>query len=219
MATTLPNEILVEICSHLHPSDLYNLSLVCKRFRNLLWNKTNESAQLIWRTSRLNFVPHLSLPCPEGMSEQRYIWLMLLLDKCMFCDEKDKWKLAMHWEFKMYCCNKCLAQRTVSRDTLIKEWEISEHILTCIVPLAPNAQRPQLFLMRQVKQTLKEYNKLSISKKENWIKRKQKEIDELKNANNEYRKQHDFGRYDYNERLERIFRTLHMSTEYPYRKR
>jgi hypothetical protein len=73
--------------------------------------------------------------------------------------------------------------------------------------------------MRQVKQTLKEYNKLSISKKENWIKRKQKEIDELKNANNEYRKQHDFGRYDYNERLERIFRTLHMSTEYPYRKR
>jgi hypothetical protein len=113
MATTLPNDILARICSHLHPSDLYNLSLVCKRFRNLLWNKTNESTQLIWRTSRLNFVPHLTLPCPEGMSEQQYIWLMLLLDKCMYCDETDKWKLAMHWEFKMYCCNKCLAQRTV----------------------------------------------------------------------------------------------------------
>ncbi|CAG8682366.1 5535_t:CDS:1, partial [Funneliformis mosseae] len=113
LATTLPNEILIEICSYLHPSDLYNLTLVCKRFRNLLWNKTNESTQLIWRTSRLNFIPHLVLPCPDGMSEQKYVWLMLLLNKCMFCEERDKRKLSMYWEFKMYCCQRCLAQRTV----------------------------------------------------------------------------------------------------------
>jgi hypothetical protein len=73
--------------------------------------------------------------------------------------------------------------------------------------------------MKQVRRTVKEYNKLSISKKESWIKQKQKEIDILKIENNEYRKQHDDGRYDYDERLERLFRTLHMSTEYPYRYR
>jgi hypothetical protein len=71
--------------------------------------------------------------------------------------------------------------------------------------------------MKQVNRTKKEYNKLSLSKKESWIKRKQKEIDDLKIKNNEYRRQHDYGRYDYNERLERIYKTLHMSTEYPYR--
>ncbi|CAI2165875.1 4559_t:CDS:2 [Funneliformis geosporum] len=219
MATTLPNEILIEICRYLSPSDLYNLTLVCKRFRNLLWNKTNESTQLIWRISRLNFIPHLKLPCPEGMSEQKYVWLMQLLDKCMFCEERNKWKLSMYWEFKMYCCQRCLAQRTVSRDTLIKEWEISEKLLTCIVPLPPNAQRPQLFLMKQVTQTIKEYKKLSITKKENWIKRKQKEINNLKDENKKYIKQHDYGRYDYNERLERLFSTLQMSTDYAYRRR
>lgn len=113
VAQTIPSEILIEICSYLHPQDLYSLASVCKRYRSLLWSKSSTTTQQIWRTSRLRFVANLSLIPPTGMSEQQYIWLMVLLKKCMFCGEKNKLELTMYWEFRMYCCNKCLYERVV----------------------------------------------------------------------------------------------------------
>ncbi|CAG8443044.1 6105_t:CDS:2 [Diversispora eburnea] len=111
VAQTIPSEILIEICGYLHPQDLYSLASVCKRYRSLLWSKSSTTTQQIWRTSRLKYVVNLSLAPPTGMSEQQYIWLMVLLNKCMFCDERKKLKLTMYWEFRMYCCKKCLYER------------------------------------------------------------------------------------------------------------
>lgn len=82
-------------------------------------------------------------------------------------------------------------------------------------PLQPNAQRPQLFLMKEVKSLMNEYNKLT-SEREKWINEKSRNMAKLKEINREYNTQHDDGRYDHNERLERLFRTLQMSTDYPY---
>ncbi len=120
MATKIPSEILIEICSHLTPSELYSFSSVCKKYRSLLWS-ISTTTQDIWRLSRLRFIPNLTLPPPllrttdkeppERMSEQQYIWLMILCKKCQFCDQKNKSELTMYWEGKIYCCRKCLNKR------------------------------------------------------------------------------------------------------------
>src|SRR5207253_3138678 len=73
---TIPFEVLIEICDYLHPSDLYTLTTVCKRYRSLLWNKTSTTTQLIWRNSRKKYITHLSgVDPPERMCEQEFIWL------------------------------------------------------------------------------------------------------------------------------------------------
>ncbi|CAG8443032.1 6104_t:CDS:2 [Diversispora eburnea] len=217
MASQLPFELLIEICSYLSPIDLYSLSMICKRYRKLLWSNKSATTQSIWRTARHKFVPHLTLQPPDDMSEQQFIYMMVLIQRCMFCEEEDRWKLAMHFEFRMYCCQRCLAERTVSRDTLIKEWELPTYLLPCMQPLTANAQRPQLFLMKEVKLLLNNYNKLTGDKERKiWITEKSQRMAKLKDTNREYNVQHDIGRYDHYERLERLFRTLHMSTDYPY---
>lgn len=112
MASQLPSEVLIEICRYLPPHDLYSLSMVCKSYRELLWSN-KPATQSIWRTARQKFVPHLTLSPPDSMSEQQYIYMMVLIQRCMFCGEEDRWKLAMYFEFRMYCCKRCLAERTV----------------------------------------------------------------------------------------------------------
>ncbi|CAJ0763278.1 15612_t:CDS:2, partial [Entrophospora sp. SA101] len=149
MATIIPSEIFIKICSYLSPSDLYSLTTVCKNYRSMLWSFTSTTTQSIWCNSREQFISHLTLPPPKDMSEQQYIWLMVLLNKCQFCKENDKKKLSMCWEFRMYCCQRCLAQRTVSRDTLLKEWELPDILITCFTSLPPSDQRPQLFLISE----------------------------------------------------------------------
>lgn len=116
MAIELPPEILMIIFIYLTPSDLYILSSVCKRFRSILWSKS-EMAQHIWRKSRLHHIPFLNRSPPklcittsgtEMMSEQQYLWLMIICEKCQFCEQKDKIKLTLYWEVKFYCCSICL---------------------------------------------------------------------------------------------------------------
>ncbi|CAJ0629286.1 7964_t:CDS:2 [Entrophospora sp. SA101] len=207
MATIIPSEIFIKICSYLSPSDLYSLTTVCKNYRSMLWSFTSTTTQSIWCNSREQFISHLTLPPPKDMSEQQYIWLMVLLNKCQFCKENDKKKLSMCWEFRMYCCQRCLAQRTVSRDTLLKEWELPDILITCFTSLPPNAQRPQLFLISE--EDINNNEKLLL-----WIKSNQEEIALLKSQNKRYIFQHDEGRYDHNEQLDRLFNTLNMSIEY-----
>ncbi|CAJ0832799.1 17921_t:CDS:2, partial [Entrophospora sp. SA101] len=186
---------------------LYSLTTVCKNYRSMLWSFTSTTTQSIWCNSREQFISHLTLPPPKDMSEQQYIWLMVLLNKCQFCKENDKKKLSMCWEFRMYCCQRCLAQRTVSRDTLLKEWELPDILITCFTSLPPNAQRPQLFLISE--EDINNNEKLLL-----WIKSNQEEIALLKSQNKRYIFQHDEGRYDHNEQLDRLFNTLNMSIEY-----
>ncbi|CAG8664781.1 939_t:CDS:2 [Acaulospora morrowiae] len=220
VAQTIPSEILIEICSYLHPQDLYSLASVCKRYRSLLWSRGSTTTQQIWRTSRMRYVTNLSLAPPLGMSEQQYIWLMVLLKKCMFCDEKDKFELTMHWEFKMYCCNKCLNEKTVSRKTLLNEWNVPEALLVCFPQLQrnKNIQDPPLYLKRNVLKTLNHYNKLKSSERVQWIKQQENKILKIQSENEKYNNIHDQTRYDHTERVERLLRKLHGFYDCPRRR-
>ncbi|CAJ0764049.1 16780_t:CDS:2 [Entrophospora sp. SA101] len=207
MATIIPSEIFIKICSYLSPSDLYSLTTVCKNYRSMLWSFTSTTTQSIWCNSREQFISHLTLPPPKDMSEQH-------------------------------------------RDTLLKEWELPDILITCFTSLPPNAQRPQLFLISEIIKN-NNYNYIfnffllnnhthsnhnthtnhsthnnhiitnideeDINNNEKlllWIKSNQEEIALLKSQNKRYIFQHDEGRYDHNEQLDRLFNTLNMSIEY-----
>src|SRR5437764_700208 len=106
-----------------------------------------------------------------------------------------------------------------SKDTLIKEWEVPTDLLECMQSLSPNALHPQLFLMKQMKRTLYDFNLIRKDEdKMAWIKERREKVSKLQPIFREYNTQHDNGKYNYKERLERLFRTLNMSTEYPYRR-
>ncbi|GET01634.1 hypothetical protein GLOIN_2v1879489 [Rhizophagus clarus] len=206
---TIPFEILIEICDYLHPSDLYNLTMVCKRYRSLLWDKTSTTTQLIWKSSRKNFINNLNVDPPGKMCEQEFIWLMLLLNKCMFCNQTDKFELTMHWEFKMYCCFKCLNERTICKLTLLQKYNFPEELLACLPQLQknPNPRDPPLYLIRDVENLFKQYN--YEKDKKNWVKERQDQIIKLNIENEQYNTLHDQVRYDHTERLERLLRKLH----------
>ncbi|CAH1762381.1 3778_t:CDS:1 [Entrophospora sp. SA101] len=204
MALSLPTEILMEIFSNLPPRDLYSLSVTCKQYRTLLWSVTS-TTQCIWRTSRQSFFEDLTLPPPEGMSEQYYIWLMVLLDKCQFCNEGAKFKLTMYWEFRMYCCESCLKERTISQQVLVNESRIPEILIPCMPYVRRNSDpcEPQLFLKKDVVSTLAFYENLIPEEKENWIILQKEKISKLSMDNEGYNIQHDRTRYDINELIVR----------------
>lgn len=217
LAQTIPSEILIEICRYLHPVDLYSLASVCKRYRNLLWSKCSTTTQEIWKNSRLKYVPNLSMTPPVEMSEQEYIWLMLILKKCMFCEERNKFELTMYWEFRIYCCQKCLDDRTVSRHTLLNEWNVHDILLSCFIQLqrSSNPRDPPLYLIEDVKTTLNNYNQLSEDEKPHWIINREKMISKLQLENEQYNHIHDLTRYDHTERLERLLKKLHEFYTWP----
>ncbi|CAG8502951.1 17539_t:CDS:1 [Acaulospora colombiana] len=108
---SLPDELLTEICERLSPEDLYSLSTVCKSLRSFLWSSSSMVTQQIWRNSRKAFYPQYKSPPLKDMSEQQYIFLVVLAKKCQFCEESDKKKLKKYWEFQVYSCEKCLERR------------------------------------------------------------------------------------------------------------
>ncbi|CAG8665190.1 9939_t:CDS:2 [Funneliformis mosseae] len=204
MATKIPTEIIIEICLHLTPNDLYSLSSVCRKYRSLLWSTTT-TTQDIWRLSRLSFVPNLTLPPPflhtynkeplKRMSEQQYIWLMTLCEKCHFCDQTNKMELTMYWEGKFYSCVKCLTKRVISGETLKSKWKVPEKLLQCLQELPKSFDiicwQPQTFLISEVINLLKEYDQLKKHERNDWIEKKKREIERLQGENETYRELHD----------------------------
>ncbi|CAG8521740.1 15371_t:CDS:2, partial [Acaulospora morrowiae] len=130
---SLPDEILTEICEKLPPEDLYALSTVCRSLRSFLWSSSSTVTQQIWRNSRKTFYPQYKSPPLKDMSEQQYIFLVVLAKKCQFCEEMDKKKLKKYWEFQVYSCEKCLDRRIASHKALLKNNMIHEDVLsTCL---------------------------------------------------------------------------------------
>ncbi|CAJ0761443.1 4722_t:CDS:2 [Entrophospora sp. SA101] len=104
------NTIHPEKC--VSPYDLYNLSTACKYFRNLLWSKS-DATQIIWKKSRISFLKYPELDPPFGLTEQKYIWLTLLADKCQFCGgsyEKFYYEI---WPSMIICCGNCFGEKTI----------------------------------------------------------------------------------------------------------
>ncbi|CAH1765010.1 2460_t:CDS:2 [Entrophospora sp. SA101] len=220
MFEKIPIEVLAEIFSETTPKDLYCLTLVCKRVRIILWS-SSELAQSIWRRSRLKHITHSTLQPPKDMTEQEYIWLMVVAKKCQFCNETDKFKLSLYWEFRIYCCRKCLNQRVVSGKELQMEWKLSKSLLKCLQShqksYDTNTWQPNIFLIAHVNNLIKEYTRLSATatitnsdaERKNWIKNKQMEIRRLQIENIKYKELFDECRYSYIERAQRKLAILY----------
>src|SRR5581483_4278409 len=77
LIVNLPCEVFIDICKFLPPVDLVTFSTVCKKFRNWLVAHSNFGTEQIWKSSRINWLPHLQPP-PNGISEQCYVFLHLI---------------------------------------------------------------------------------------------------------------------------------------------
>ena len=50
------------------------------------------------------------MPPPEGMSEEKYVELLMMEQGCQFCKVK---KCRIYWQFGVRCCWDCLKNNTV----------------------------------------------------------------------------------------------------------
>ncbi|CAB4479334.1 hypothetical protein RhiirA5_423072 [Rhizophagus irregularis] len=209
MAIELPPEILMIIFIYLTPSDLYTISSVCKKFRSILWPKT-EISQHIWRKSRLHHIPFLNRSPPklctttsgtEVMSEQQYLWLMIICEKCQFCEQKDKIKLTLYWEAKFYCCSTCLQKRTISGYKLIQGFPKVLIKFLNELPKMPGVANwePQLYFESEAKRLLEEYNQVREYERDAWIERKESITKETKKEIKIYREFHSEFKYNFRE--------------------
>ncbi|RIA99430.1 hypothetical protein C1645_857139 [Glomus cerebriforme] len=110
--TNLPPEIFAEICAFLPPSDLFNLSQVCRKFHGYLCAPNSSTTRQIWRESRLQFVPKEDIPRPEGMEETKYAELLMMERGCQICKQVMRCKI--YWEFEVRCCKECFFKKTVT---------------------------------------------------------------------------------------------------------
>src|SRR5688572_15779987 len=85
LIVNLPVELFIEICLFLPPVDLLTLSQVCRKFRGYLCAPNSYSTQQIWKRSRLQFLPGEDIPPPEGMSEEKYVELLMKSRGCQVC--------------------------------------------------------------------------------------------------------------------------------------
>src|SRR3954471_12930195 len=91
-------ELFIEICSFLPPADLFTLSQVCRKFRGYLCAPNSFSTQKIWKESRLQFMLKEDMPPPEGMSEEKYVVLLMTERGCQICNRSKKCRI--YWEFE-----------------------------------------------------------------------------------------------------------------------
>ncbi|RHZ72430.1 hypothetical protein Glove_242g25 [Diversispora epigaea] len=206
-AARLPPKILFEICSYLHPKDLYSLASVCKSYRSLLWSRKS-ATQEVWKNSRVQSFSLPTFPPPDEMCEQQYNWLLTVTQKCQYCGEKDMFKLALHWEFSSYCCYSCLEKKTVSHSSLVDEWKVPEQILLCLVPLqSPPQPRKIYYLISDVIQTINEFHELPETiNGDDWLEETQEEALQKTRICERYRVQLELIRYSKKERVQRILR-------------
>ncbi|CAG8492890.1 5194_t:CDS:2 [Gigaspora margarita] len=195
---SLTSEILAEICENLSPKDLYTLTIVCKKLRHFLW-ATSGFTQQIWRKSRVLMYSQDSISPPTGMCEQQYIWLKELGNLCHVCrtqvDKSDKY---LFWEFKRLCCKPCLSNKTTSFEDLLQK-NIPERLLYCLPCVDidnidnPSKEIFEAFLVTlpgirgqnphywtsDVYEAYREFNALNDNEREEWVKKKRAEVEEL----------------------------------------
>ncbi|KAG6919889.1 hypothetical protein DXG01_015597 [Tephrocybe rancida] len=111
------HDVLRQILGHLHPIDLYHMSLTNKALRKAVMS----GSSALWKTC---FARHLDLPnCPPDMSEQD--WAILLFSSFL-CDECGIHNAVIDFAYRRHLCDACLTLNQVSRteqnqDTLYSE--------------------------------------------------------------------------------------------------
>nr|CAG8437003.1 13455_t:CDS:2 [Entrophospora candida]CAG8438956.1 6705_t:CDS:2 [Entrophospora candida] len=188
----LPTEIIIEICKETSPYDLYSLSTICKYFRNLLWSKS-DATQLIWRESRKNFLKYPELDPPFGLTEQKYIWLTLLADKCQFCDgsyEKFYYEI---WPSMIICCGNCFGEKTIQLSIRNPPSSIPKEVFS-LIP-STKCFNPSVFYQRfywksDIENTMEILNGFDDEdRKMSWIAEKEIEVRNILHDMKPYQKQ------------------------------
>jgi hypothetical protein len=108
----LPPELFARFCTFLPPDDLFTLSQVCRKFRGYLRAPNSFSTQQIWKESRLQFMLYEDMPPPKGMSEEKYVELLLTAQGCQICKRNKECKI--YWVFEVRCCENCFLRKTVT---------------------------------------------------------------------------------------------------------
>src|SRR6266536_2774533 len=91
--TSLPPELFIKICTFLPPVDLFTLSQVCREFRGYLCAPNSLATQQIWKESRLQLIPKEDMPPPEGMSEKKYVELLITERGCQICKRSEECRI------------------------------------------------------------------------------------------------------------------------------
>ena len=107
--TNASPELFIKICSYLPPADLFTLSKVCRKFRGYLFAPNSLATQQIWKESRLQFMSKEDIPPPEGMSEEKYVELLMMEQGCQICKRVKECRI--YWEFEIRCCEKCFSKK------------------------------------------------------------------------------------------------------------
>ncbi|KAI0093010.1 hypothetical protein BDY19DRAFT_1045335 [Irpex rosettiformis] len=101
----MPLDVILEICSHLHPKDVLNLSRTSKDLRKFLMNRSSKSFWL----AALSNLPNLP-PCPGDLSEPAYVNLMFSIH-CHGCLKKNCQDV--YWVQRMRLCDACIKNEEV----------------------------------------------------------------------------------------------------------
>ncbi|KAF0496453.1 f-box domain contaning protein [Gigaspora margarita] len=119
----------------------------------------SNTTQEIWKTSRELYINHRSFPPPDEMFEQNYCWLLVLVDECKFCGERERFNLNIHWEFQLFCCWDRLKQHSISYDEL--KDKVPEILILCLIQIQqPAVLKIRRYLVTNVFSTLAQFYKI-----------------------------------------------------------
>ncbi|GBC23130.2 hypothetical protein GLOIN_2v1868709 [Rhizophagus irregularis DAOM 181602=DAOM 197198] len=185
----LPPEIFIEVCSFLSPAELITLSQVCRVFRGYLCAPNSLTTQEIWKKSRLQFIPKEDIPPPKGMSEEKYVQLLMIERGCQVCKRIKECKI--YWEFAIRCCHKCYSIKTVTRFELTRINCPTEFISILPYTHVGFIVCSKYYWIEQVDLAYYHYYNLSKSKKKIWLKNRKRIFDSIMN----YVKQRELREY------------------------
>ncbi|KAI0083912.1 hypothetical protein BDY19DRAFT_611129 [Irpex rosettiformis] len=105
----MPLDIIVEICSHLHPRDLLHLARSSKVLRKFFMSR---NSTLAWKAARLTLIDPLLPPCPNDLSEPAYANLMFDTH-CHSCLKKNSQDI--YWRCRVRLCKSCYGAQRLER--------------------------------------------------------------------------------------------------------
>ncbi|KAI0768389.1 hypothetical protein BC629DRAFT_1536111 [Irpex lacteus] len=94
----MPLDVVLEICSYLHPKDVLSLSRASKDLRKFFMSRNSAS---IWKAALAN-LPALP-PCPDDLSVPAYVNLVFS-ENCHICMKRTK---DVYWLSRIRLCDKC----------------------------------------------------------------------------------------------------------------
>ncbi|CAB4391048.1 unnamed protein product [Rhizophagus irregularis] len=171
----LPPELFIEFCILLSPTDLFTLSQVCRKFREYLCAPNSFSTQQIWKESRLNFMPKEVMPPPEGMTEKKYVELLMTERGCQICKRITECKI--YWEFEVRCCEKCRNKKTIYRHELTLKMKYPSEF-TNIMPYTDYGIG-NYYWIEQIDLAYSQYNNLSKENLQSWLNDKKRTFDSI----------------------------------------